>query len=135
MRLFDTTFLIDLVNKDPGAGELARKTDQEQSFAAISVITLYEYLRGVYYVYYSSKQLEEKVESANRDLAAFQIIPLTDKIARESSQLQATLEHMGKILGINDLYVAASALSLKLILVTRNVEDFKRVPNLRIETY
>ncbi len=135
MRLFDTTFLVDMVNNDHGAAELARKIEQEQSLAAISVITVYEYLRGVHYVYFSSKQLDEKLESADKDLAAFQIIPLTVEIARESSQLQAGMQRKGKILGINDLYVASTALSLRLTLVTRHVEDFKRVPGLRIETY
>ncbi len=135
MRLFDTAFLVDVVNEDRGAEELARKVEREQSFAAISVITVYEYLRGVYYVYFSSKQLDEKLESANRDLAAFQTVPLTAEIARDSSQLQTSLQHMGKILGINDLYIASTALSLNLALVTRNAKDFDRVPGLKVETY
>lgn len=135
MRLFDTTFLVDVVNKDDGAGELAEKIDREQSFAAMSVITVYEYLRGVYYAYHSTKQFGERLESANRDLAAFQIVPLTVEIARESARLQAMLQQKGRILGVNDLYVAATALSLKLTLVTRNIQDFERVPDLSIETY
>ncbi len=60
---------------------------------------------------------------------------LTAEIARESSQLQASLQHMGKILGINDLYLASTALSLNLALVTRNAKDFDRVPGLKVETY
>jgi predicted nucleic acid-binding protein len=37
--------------------------------------------------------------------------------------------------GINDLYIASTALTLKLALVTRNDQDFKRFPGLRVETY
>jgi tRNA(fMet)-specific endonuclease VapC len=135
MRLFDTTFLVDLVNKDPGSGKLAEKVEEERSFKAISVITVYEYLRGIHYVYSATKQLSEKLESAEKELGAFQIIPFTDEIARQSAQLQASLERKGEMMGINDLYIASTALSLKLALVTRNLGDFRRVPGLKIEPY
>ena len=135
MRLFDTTFLVDLVNKDPGSGKLAEKVEEERSFKAISVITVYEYLRGVYHVYSATKQLSEKLESAEKELGAFQVIPFTDEIARQSAQLQASLERKGETMGINDLYIASTALLLKLALVTRNLDDFHSVPGLKIETY
>lgn len=135
MRLFDTTFLVDLVNKDPGSGRLAEKVEDEKSFKAISVVTVYEYLHGIYYAYSTTRQLSEKLENAEKELAAFQIIPFTHEIARESARLQAGLERKGEMLGINDLYIASTALSLKLSLVTRNTEDFRRVPGLKIETY
>ncbi len=135
MRLFDTTFLVDLVNKDPGSGKLAEKVEEERTFKAISVITVYEYLRGIHYVYSATKQLFEKLESAEKELDAFQVIPFTDEIARQSAQLQASLERKGEMMGINDLYIASTALSLKLALVTRNLEHFRRVPGLKIEPY
>ncbi len=135
MRLFDTTFLVDLVNKDPGSGKLAEKVEEERTFKAISVITVYEYLRGIHYVYSATKQLFEKLESAEKELGAFQVIPFTDEIARQSAQLQASLERKGEMMGINDLYIASTALSLKLALVTRNLEHFRRVPGLKIEPY
>ncbi len=135
MRLFDTTFLVDLVNSDPGSGKLAKKIEEEKSFKAISVVTVYEYLRGVYYAYSATKQLSEKLENAERDLGAFQVIPFTHEIARQSAQLQAGLERKGEMMGINDLYIASTALLLKLALVTRNSEDFRRVPGLKIESY
>ncbi|HYY92723.1 MAG TPA: type II toxin-antitoxin system VapC family toxin [Candidatus Dormibacteraeota bacterium] len=135
MRLFDTTFLVDLVNKDPGSGRLAEKVEAEKSFRGVSVVTVYEYLRGVYYVYSNSKQLSEKLESAERELSAFQAVPLTPEISRRSAQLQAALERKGEMLGINDLYFASTALSLNLTLVTRNTQDFRRVPGLKTESY
>ena len=136
MRLFDTTFLIDLVNEDRGAVGLAEKVDLENSFRAVSVVTVYEYLLGVHSVYYNNaKLLREKLESANRDLSPFEILPLTNEIARESSKLQASLQRRGRMLGLNDLYIASTASNLKLSLVTRNTDDFKKVPDLNIESY
>ena len=135
MRLFDTTFLIDLVNEDKGAVGLAEKVDLDNSFKAISAVTVYEYLLGVHIVYYNTKLLREKLESANKDLSPFEVLPLTNEIARECSKLQANLQRRGRMLGLNDLYIASTALSLKLSLVTRNTDDFKRVPDLNIERY
>lgn len=135
MRLFDTTFIIDLVNNDKGAAQLAIRIDEEGSFKAVSAVTVYEYLLGVHYLYSSSKQLQEKLKSANKHLAPFEVLPLTNEIARECSQLQASLQHKGRMLGVNDLYIAATALSFKLSLVTRDIDDFKKVPNLNIENY
>lgn len=135
MRLFDTTFIVDLVNNDKGAAELAMRVDEGKSFKAISAVTVYEYFLGVHYLYSNSTQLREKLEGANKDLGPFEVLPLTNEIARECSQLQASLQHKGRMLGVNDLYIAATALSFKLSLVTRNIDDFKRVPNLNIENY
>ena len=135
MRLFDTTFIVDLVSDDKGAAELAMRIDEEKSFKAISAVTVYEYLLGVHYLYSDSKQFREKLDTANKHLAPFEVLPLTNEIARECSQLQASLKHKGRLLGVNDLYIAATALSLKLSLVTRNIDDFKKVPNLNIENY
>lgn len=135
MRLFDTSFLVDLVNDDKGAAELAERIDQEKSFKAISVVTVYEYFLGVHLLYSSSKQLQEKLDSADRDVSRFEVLSLTNEIARECSKLQASLQRKGRMLGVNDLFIASTALSLKLALVTRDLDDFKRVPDLKIETY
>jgi tRNA(fMet)-specific endonuclease VapC len=135
MRIFDTTFLVDLVNEDPGSGKLAVKVEEEKSFKAISVVTVYEYLRGIHYAYSTTRQFSEKLESAEKELSAFQVVPFTHEVARQSAQLQAGLERKGEMLGINDLYIASTALWLKLTLVTRDADDFRRVPGLKIETY
>jgi tRNA(fMet)-specific endonuclease VapC len=50
-------------------------------------------------------------------------------------QIRADLEKRGQIIGANDLLIAAHALTLDCILVTDNVVEFSRVPNLRIENW
>jgi len=68
-------------------------------------------------------------------MTAFQTIPLTNEIVEESSKVQAQMQGRGQTPGIDDLYIAATALTLKPAIVTRNVEDFKRMPSLKVETY
>jgi tRNA(fMet)-specific endonuclease VapC len=45
------------------------------------------------------------------------------------------LERQGIPIGGNDLIIAVHALALDLILVTANVKEFSRVPDLRIENW
>ncbi len=135
MRLFDTTFLIDLVNNRPGAVEIARQVASGDEIPAVSTITIYEYLLGIHVAYYESRNLPERLESAKRDLSAFQPIPLTVEIAEEGSRLEARTEHQGRPISINDLYIASTAVKMKIALVTRNTSDFQNIPGLKLETY
>ena len=126
---------MDLVKGDPGAARLGKIVDTEESFGAISVITVHEYLLGVHLAYAGSKEIEDQLEKARRAMTAFEIIALTTEIVEESSKVQAQMQTRGLTPGINDLYIASTALTLKLGLVTRNDQDFKRIPGLKVETY
>lgn len=136
MRLFDTSFLVDLVNADAGATRLAKAVDETGSPAYISVVSIHEYLFGVYLKYHSrEEQLNEHLTSADRDLSRFEPIPLTTEITRLSSRLQAELTNSGRTIGINDLYIAATALRFNFALVTRDKAHFRRIPKLQLESY
>ena len=45
------------------------------------------------------------------------------------------LRHNGLLIGANDLWIASTAVSNGLPLVTRNVDHFRRVPGLKVLTY
>ena len=59
--------------------------------------------------------------------------------AKVSAQLYADirtdLEKQGKIIGTNDLLIAAHALSLGAVLVTSNTKEFERVEKLVLEDW
>ncbi len=136
MRLFDTTFIVDLVNSDSGAARLASKVDQEGSFAAISAVSVHEYLFGVYFRYRSDgDRLKGKLASAENDLRRFEVLPFTKEVAEVSSNLHADLVKGGRQLGINDVYIAATAIRYNLTLLTRDKAHFERISKLRVETY
>lgn len=136
MRLFDTDFIVNLTNEDKGAGALAAKIDQERSFSAVSVISVHEYLFGVHYAYRKDQdRLRAKLASAKKDLSRFEVVPLSEAVAELSAKLQAELESRGTVIGINDIYIGATALHYRLRLVTRNVEHFRRISTLKVETY
>ena len=136
MRLFDTDFIIDLTNSQPGAIQFAKAVDVEASLSAISAVSVHEYLFGVYLMYrHDKEELDRRVVSARNELDRFETIPVTKEIAEATSRLQATLTAEGVQLGINDAYIAATATHYGLTLVTRNTKHFKHVPKLKLEHY
>ena len=136
MRLFDTTFLIDLVDGDEGAKDLAQRVDEQQTLKAISVITAHEYLRGVYYLFGDNpKLLQSKLASAESELRHFEIIPYSYDLAKRSAFIEAELARAGIAIGLADTIIASTALHFNLMLVTRDTQHFKRIPKIKVEEY
>jgi tRNA(fMet)-specific endonuclease VapC len=49
--------------------------------------------------------------------------------------IRADLERRGLVIGSMDMLIAAHALSLDLVLVTNNIGEFSRIPNLKPENW
>jgi len=97
----------------------------------IPVITKAELLLGAE----KSTQKEETLKKINQFLLPFQIIDFTDKETTIYASIRAKLEKTGTIIGPNDLLIASIVLSNNGILVTRNVKEFSRIKNLKIENW
>jgi len=63
------------------------------------------------------------------------VIMPTKEIADRYGTIRNFLEKTGQPIGNNDLWIAAHALSLNVILVTNNTKEFIRVPNLLLENW
>jgi tRNA(fMet)-specific endonuclease VapC len=115
----------------------AERTDAESFPAVLSVLSVHEYLAGVHRKYgpRSKEALQEKLATAHVQISRFEVVPFTTEVAEISSALQAELMRLGRLVGINDLYIAATAIKLDLTLVTRNITEFQRVPKLKVEDY
>lgn len=79
-----------------------------------------------------SARLSERVESL---LESLEVLPLDKESDHRYAEIRYHLEQQGKPIGPNDLLIAAHALALDLTLVTDNVEEFARVPGLRLENW
>jgi len=133
--LADTSYLIDLINGDRGAVELAEELDATGEEVGLSVISVEEYVRGIYYLYLNSDILKEKLKAAKRDVSAFEILPITYEVALKAAEIDAMLTIKGEMLSLADVLIAATAIANNLILITRNVKHFKRIPNIRVRRY
>jgi tRNA(fMet)-specific endonuclease VapC len=65
----------------------------------------------------------------------FASLPFDDDAAERYGILRAQLKREGRIIGSNDLLIAAIALTADAILVTRNLDEFRRVGGLRLEVW
>jgi tRNA(fMet)-specific endonuclease VapC len=79
-----------------------------------------------------SRTLSERVDQT---LTSVEIVPLLVGVDATYAVLRTDLERRGKLIGPNDMLIAAHALALDAILVTDNVREFKRVKGLKIENW
>mgnify|MGYP000524700550 CR=1 FL=1 len=136
MYLLDTSYLIDLIRGKPEAIKLAKRIEDEKAYVAISVVTVHEYLLGVFLSYWrEEKKLKEMLKRAEAELSRFDILPYTVEIARKTAEILAHLFRKGESLGLSNVIVAATAITYRLKLVTRNARHFSRIPGLEIVTY
>jgi len=63
------------------------------------------------------------------------IDPLDEDAARHYGFIRALLKKQGTPIGNNDLLIASHARSLNAVLVTNNVKEFTRVPDLTVENW
>jgi len=97
----------------------------------ISAITKSELLYGVEV----SPRAQQDQAALDEYLRYVQVFAYADECALHYAQIRAALKRSGTPIGANDLFIAAHARSLGLILVTNNVREFGRVADLQIENW
>lgn len=68
-------------------------------------------------------------------LAPFYVLPSTPEVSWQFGRAYRHLRDNGNLIGANDLWIAATGLAYEMPVVTRNVEHFRRVPGLEVESY
>lgn len=97
----------------------------------MSVITKAELLFGVEI---SARRRHD--EAALRAFLIYvQVLDFTDAACSYNAKIRADLKIRGTLIGANDLFIAAHALSLGLTLVTNNMREFGRVAGLALENW
>ena len=97
----------------------------------ISVITKSELLFGVEV----SPRQQQDHAALDEYLRHVEVLDFPGEAALHYAQIRASLKARGKMIGANDLFIAAHARSLDLTLVTNNTGEFGRVQELKIENW
>jgi tRNA(fMet)-specific endonuclease VapC len=128
--LLDTDICILLIRQQPEKliKQLIRQSVQD---VCISAITLAELECGVA----KGKFMERNRKALNQFLLSLSVYDFGQEAAQCYGQLRMQLESKGKPIGSMDMLIAAHALSLDAVLVTRNIKEFQRVPELKIESW
>jgi len=128
--LIDTNICLYIMNKRPI--ELINKFRQLAiGDVGISSITISELQYGIS----KSKHREKNQQRLHEFLAPLEILAFDEYASKYYGDIRFQLEQKGKIIGPLDLLIAAHALSKRLILVTNNDKEFKRIEGLKVENW
>lgn len=98
---------------------------------AIPVILEAELILGVY----KSKNKESNIEKIEMFLDPFQIVPFEDRMSYVYVEIRTEIEKKGIDIDPNDLLIASIVKYQNGILVTNNLNEFKRVKGLLLENW
>ena len=129
--LLDTNICIYIINEKPK--KILQKFERYPIHEfGISSITQAELQYGV---------AKSKNKSTNQSALDEFLMPLTilpfhgEKLVVCYGDIRALLESRGKTIGPFDMLIAAHALSLDLTIISNNIKEFSRIPNLKCENW
>lgn len=130
MIMLDTNICIYILKDQPD--HIRQKLNELES-AHISAIVYSELCYGIENSPTGLQAARRK--QLNAFLALLTTHPWDKQAAAQYGKMRAYLRKNGAMIGNMDLLIAAHALSLDATLVTNNLSDFKRIPNLKLENW
>ncbi len=124
--LVDTDWVADYLRGRAPALELLRRLRPEG--LTISLITVGEIYEGIYY----GRDIERMEAVFQQFLQRVMVVPLDEETMRSFAIMRGLLRAQGLSIGDPDVIIAASAIQYELILVTRNLRHFTRIPGLQL---
>ena len=128
--LLDTHVWIELAHRNPTV--VSRLGSVPTAEVALSPVVLGELALGEL-----PRKREEARHSPRRSFVealadAYSTLPLTHHTSFIYARIRRELENAGERIGANDLWIAAQALEHHLTVVTHNIREFSRIPELSI---
>jgi tRNA(fMet)-specific endonuclease VapC len=130
--LLDTNVLSEVIRKDPNRGVLQRLNEIAARDVVTSAVCVAELRHGAARVAHGAL-LWQRI--AREILSRVDILPMGEAEAVRAGDLLATLEARGEPIGIEDVWIGATALEHRLTVVTRNLKHFRRIPGLASESW
>lgn len=128
--MLDTNMCIYIIKRKPS--QVLKKLEGiEISDVAISSITLAELEYGVV----KSSRPEQNRDALSGFLSPLEVLPFDDRAAFHYGKIRTYLESNGQVIGAMDMLIASHARSISLVLVTNNIREFERVPELQMEDW
>ena len=131
MKLVDTSVVIDI---DRGnAGDRVITLDDEGRHA-ISAVTMTELRLGVTKRYdQGTDARRDALKALDRLCARFELLPVDRPVSVAAADIIAALQHRGEPLNdLHDVYIAATAYTEQLPVLTANVDDFDRIDGIDV---
>ena len=127
--VLDTSVLIEAERGKLSLSSVLRKTFPKESIY-ISSISVSELYLGVHLSQKSFK--EQRTTSIENIISSLIILDFDSKVAKAHAKVWSQLKKKGILIGPYDLIIAATCLYHKHSLLTFNIKEFSRVPNLKL---
>ena len=128
--MLDTNICIYVIKNKPEQ-VLQRFKENLSKGLCISAITLAELEYGIAKSAYQEKNTTALIQF----LSILTVLSFDDMAAVEYGGICALLQKQGTPIGTMDMLIAAHAKAEKLVLVTNNISEFQRVPELKTENW
>lgn len=128
--VLDTSILIAYERQAIDVDLFVEKRRQEA--VGISVITAAELLHGVHRADTPARRMK-RTAYVEKLLNSLTVYPFDMATARTYAELWATLQRRGLRVGVHDVMIAATALSLGFSIVTLNLRDYEKIDGLTVE--
>ena len=129
--ILDTDTCIDVLRSKTAVVDRMRQRSPGECH--VSVITEFELFQGAARAPEDRREIERA--KVARFLSQITILPFDGSCARRAAAVNAALLNRGTPVGILDVLIGATALELGWPLVTSNLDDFKRIDGLGIESW
>jgi Predicted nucleic acid-binding protein, contains PIN domain len=129
MPIADTSFIVDLMRRDPGALACYRAYEEKGIILFTTGITALELYKGAFV----SKN-DENRKKVQTILELFIVLPVDDSVYEAFGRIAAGLCLAGNPIGDFDEVIAALALCNDKEIITRD-RHFEKIPNLSVISY
>jgi len=124
--LVDSDYVADYLGAHPPAIQLLSSFAKDD--LAISLITYGEIYEGIHF----GRDPQKTTDVFQRFLRSVVILPPTQPIMQQFARIRGELRRTGKIIGDFDILIASTAIQHHLTLLTRNIRDYQRIPDLKL---
>ena len=136
--LIDTCVLSEFVKKTPSEQVAQWFNQQQPEQLFISSIAIAEIKKGLYKIRATQPErfqiLMQWLSNLEMKFSG-RVLPITDDVLDDWAEISTQAELQGRKLAVMDSLIAATAHRHKLVLVTRNVNDFVTTPISVINPY
>lgn len=128
--LLDTCVVSDFVKGEENTLKRLKSNPPNDIF--ISSLTVMELKYGLAINPQRAIKIQSLIETF---LSSITVLDFGVEEAEQAAQIRSTLKAAGTPIGAYDVLIAATALARNHTIVTSNVREFQRVPNIKIENW
>lgn len=129
--ILDTSFLIDLMSSEEGAIQRAHRLEIDHVPQRVPTMVVYELFVGVGH----TNRTDSEIDRIEGVIESRSVVEVDERTMRKAGRIRGRLQSEGRPVGTGDVIIGATGVVRDEPVLTRNEEDFQRIPDLQIRTY